>query len=228
MLSARTTHPSFNTVQKIGLNHIFGAIECIAHAIIESFYFTHLISFFLSLLHGCHFFHTVLQMAAFALPLWSTRPLTSLFMCIRPLAQQWMGFVLCTSETLNLERVTVHGCLWLQLSVLSKLRSFPWDGSNLHTVFHLVSWACFVGLDTNMWSCRNRLCLICSSLFLYWAVISSDVWDRRILSCLVQQQQSHALSCKAVLVHWVCLCGKEVKFPPATLLCWGCGFKMKI
>lgn len=122
---------------------------------------------------------------------------------------------------------TVHICLWLQLNLLFKLHSFPWDGSNVHTVFHLASWAYFVGLDLNMLLCLNRLCLICCSLFLYWAVISSDVLDGSILSCLVQQQQSHALSREALLSHWVCQCGKEVKFSPATPLCWGCGFKMK-
>lgn len=116
-----------------------------------------IISFFLSLLHGYHFFQVVLQMALFALPLWYKQPLRSLFMRIRHLCSS--GQALSFADlTPNLERATARW--WLQLSLLFKLSSFPWDGANIQTVLQLVNWADFVGLDSNMRSCLNRLYLI--------------------------------------------------------------------
>lgn len=135
------------------------------------------------------------------------------------LAQQWIGFVLCTSETLNLERVTVQGCLWSQLGWLFKLHSFSWDGSNAHTVFHLVSWEMYCGAGfkhDHAWtgcawfvplSCHQQRCLRRERFIASGATATVP---RPVLQSSV-----------GTLGLGV---GREVKL---SLVCWGCGFKMK-
>lgn len=129
MLSACATHPSFNTLQKIGLSHMFETIECTARAV--NYNFTHCsLVFLISVAWMPLFSQCFTDGSVCSAPLIYTASHIS-FHVHHTLAQQWIGFVLCTSETLNLERVTMHSCLWLQLNVLFKLGSFPWDGSNI-------------------------------------------------------------------------------------------------
>lgn len=83
-----------------------------------------------------------------------------------------------------------------------KLSSFPWDGANIQTVLQLVNWADFVGLDSNMRSCLNRLYLI-----LFFSVLLLSCHQKWYLFLgrehfIAQQHQSHALSWKALLAHW--------------------------
>lgn len=92
------------------------------------------VSFFLPLSRGCHVFHTVFQMAVFALPLWWTGPLASLFTCTGRLRSS--GWALSSA---HLRLYISKGC-----RVVCGCSSVCFlNGCNAHTVFHSVSWAVY-------------------------------------------------------------------------------------